>query len=31
MALGEDALLGWGDWRDELAAMGFEPKPLLAL
>ena len=25
MALGEDAFLGWGDWRDEVAAMGFEP------
>jgi hypothetical protein len=25
MALGEDALLGWGDRRDEVAAMGFEP------
>ena len=25
MALREDTLLGLGDWRDELAAMGFEP------
>jgi hypothetical protein len=25
MALGKDAFLGWGDRRDEVAAMGFKP------